>query len=113
MHGADRSLNAQIVAKYIDRVSIGMEINRPRILPYGKFAYITHTNTKANTLFRSSSRSASLHLNESVCVRVWAKVRAHACGKERGDIFACHGGRHIEIKIDSIFRRKGDDLNFD
>lgn len=41
MRGADRSSNVQIAVKYIERVSIGMGINRPRTLPCGKFT-ITH-----------------------------------------------------------------------
>lgn len=56
MRGVDRSSNARIAVKYIERVSIGMEINRQRILPYGKFT-IAHTQI-CNCSFR-----------ECVCVR--------------------------------------------
>lgn len=100
MRGADRSLNARIVVKYIDRVSIGMEINRQRISPYGKCIYCSaHTQTHIEMSVRSvwSARE-----RESERDRL----------REKGKYFCLSWQPHIEIKIDSIFRRKSEDLKF-
>lgn len=85
MRGADRSSNARIVVKYIDRVSIGMEINRQRISPYGK---CIHCNARTQT-----------HI-ENVGVVPLGVLRERECESEReiaygrkGNIFACHGSR--------------------
>lgn len=77
MRGADRSSNVQIAVKYIERVSIGMGINRPRTLPCGKFT-ITHIQ-----IFRKCD-----------CVRQKERERGGgAIERERKSNFACHGGR--------------------